>query len=58
MPAISVIKNDLEFYQNFSKLIDVLKSIAISQYYSLEKKMQTYDEFTNTVESFFCNVKC
>jgi len=53
MPAIATIKKELEFYHNFSKLIDVLKSIAIAQYYALEKKIQTYEEYISTVEGFF-----
>jgi len=53
MPSISTIKNEREFYKDFYSLINVLKTIAISQFHSLERKMQSYDEFTNAVESFF-----
>jgi len=34
-------------------LINVLKTIAISQFHSLERKIQTYEEFISAVESFF-----
>jgi len=53
MPSITAIKNEREFYKDFYSLINVLKTIAISQYHSLERKMQMYDEFVQTVESFF-----
>jgi len=53
MPSISTIKNEREFYRDFYSLINVLKTIAAQQFHSLERKMQTYDEFTETVESFF-----
>ena len=53
MPSITTIKNEREFYKDFHSLISVLKTIAISQFHSLERKMQLYDEFVETVESFF-----
>jgi len=53
MPSIATIKNEREFYKDFYSLINVLKTIAISQFHSLERKMQMYDEFVETVESFF-----
>lgn len=53
MPAISIIKNEREFYKDFYMLINVLKTIAISQFHSLERKIQTYEELIAGVESFF-----
>ena len=53
MPAITTIKNEREFYKDFYSLINILKTIAMSQFHSLERKMQLYDEFVETVESFF-----
>jgi len=53
MPSIVAIKNEREFYKDFHSLLNVLKTIAMSQFHSLERKMQMYDEFTQTVESFF-----
>lgn len=53
MPSIATIKNEREFYKDFYSLINVLKTIAISQFHSLERKMRLYDEFVQTVESFF-----
>jgi len=53
MPSITTIKNEREFYEDFHMLINVLKTIAISQFHSLERKIQTYEELINAVESFF-----
>jgi len=53
MPSIATIKNEREFYKDFYSLINVLKTIAISQFHSLERKMQLYDEFVDTIEKFF-----
>ncbi|HQP10523.1 MAG TPA: hypothetical protein PKV41_03995, partial [Candidatus Omnitrophota bacterium] len=53
MPSIASIKSEREFYRDFHGLVNVLKTVAISQFHALERKMQTYDEFTKAVESFF-----
>lgn len=53
MTSIAAIKNEREFYKDFHSLISVLKTVAISQFHSLERKMRVYDEFVVTVESFF-----
>ncbi|MCK5012441.1 MAG: F0F1 ATP synthase subunit gamma [Candidatus Omnitrophica bacterium] len=53
MPSVTIIKNEREFYRDFHSLVNVLKTVAISQFHSLERKMQTYEEFIEAVESFF-----
>jgi len=53
MPAIAAIKNEREFYKDFYSLINVLKTVAIAQFHALERKMQTYEILTETLESFF-----
>ena len=53
MPGITVVKNEREFYKDFYMLINVLKTVAISQFHALERKMQTYEELIETVERFF-----
>ena len=52
MPTITDIKKDREFYKSFSSLIEVLKTIAASQFHALEKKMKTFAELTTTLEDF------
>src|SRR3989338_200050 len=53
MPAITVVRNERLFYKDFYMLINVLKTVAISQFHSLERKMQTYEKLIETVEQFF-----
>ena len=53
MPSITTVKNEREFYRDFYTLVNVLKTIAISQFHSLERKMKTYAELIETVEHFF-----
>jgi ATP synthase F1 gamma subunit len=53
MSTISDIKKDMEFYRDFSSLIDALKAITISQFQTLERKLKTFDDFNKEVEGFF-----
>jgi ATP synthase F1 gamma subunit len=53
MKTLSVLKKDLEFNKNLSSLIDVLKTIAVTQYKILEHKMRPYEKLTSSIESFF-----
>jgi len=52
MSSIATIKNEREFYRDFYSLINVLKTIAISQFHALERKIHTYEELIKTVENF------
>lgn len=53
MKTLSAIKKDLEFNINLSTLIETLKTIAVSQYRTLEKKIKSCEEFITTVQEFF-----
>jgi ATP synthase F1 gamma subunit len=53
MSKLADIKKDLEFYRDFSALIEALKAITVSQFHTLEKKVKTFDEFATILESFF-----
>ena len=53
MPTVTDIKKDMEFYQDFSSLIEALKAITVSQFHALENKIRTFDEFAAILESFF-----
>lgn len=52
MPTIANIKKDSQFYKSFFSLIEVLKTIAASQFHSLEKKIKTFGELTAALEDF------
>jgi len=53
MKTLVSIKKDLEFNKSLSALLEVLKTIAVSQYKSLEKKISSYEKFLLTVDTFF-----
>ena len=53
MKTLSQIKKDMEFNKDLTVLIEALKSIAIGEYYALEKKIKFYKKYLASVESFF-----
>jgi len=53
MRTLSSIKKDLEFNKDLFSLLEVLKTIAVSQYRTLEQKMKVFEKFRLTIESFF-----
>jgi ATP synthase F1 gamma subunit len=53
MKTVSALKKDLEFNSGLSSLIEVLKTIAVSQYRALEHRLKSYEEFLRTIENFF-----
>lgn len=53
MKTLSSVKKDMEFNKDLSALVETLKTIAVSQYRALERKIKTFKDFTVTIESFF-----
>ncbi|MBN1872373.1 MAG: F0F1 ATP synthase subunit gamma [Candidatus Omnitrophica bacterium] len=53
MKPLSTLKKDMEFNKNLGSLLETLKSIAVSQYRALEKKLTTFKELMTTINSFF-----
>lgn len=53
MATIADIKRDREFYKNFGVLVEALKGIAIAQFQALEKKIFSFEDFMQILESFF-----
>jgi ATP synthase F1 gamma subunit len=53
MQAIPEIKKDIEFNRNLRSLVEVLKSIAVAHYHTLEKKIRVEGEFYATLKEFF-----
>ncbi len=53
MKTLISIKRDLEFNKGLSSLLDVLKTIAVSQYRSLEQKISSYEKFVSVLDAFF-----
>lgn len=52
MPTITEVKKDRIFYRNFGSLVEVLKSIAGSQFQAAEKKIKLFPELTGALEEF------
>lgn len=53
MKTLAVIKKDLEFNKGLFSLIEVLKSIAVSQFRALESKLGSQEKFFLNINSFF-----
>jgi ATP synthase F1 gamma subunit len=53
MKTLSNLKKDLEFNRGLSALIEALKTIAVTQYRILERKIRTFKELLLNIESFF-----
>ena len=53
MRKLSKIKDDVDFYEGFSGIIDACKMVALSEFRALEKKVSSFERLVNIVESFF-----
>ena len=53
MLALTKIKKDMEFNKNFKIVLEVLKAIAASQFYMLEKKLKEVGKFDEVLTLFF-----
>ena len=53
MRKLSKIREDVKFYGEFEGLIDASKTIALSEFRALEKKVTSFERFVDIVESFF-----
>lgn len=53
MQAIPQIKKDIEFNKNLRSLVEVLKSIAVSHYHLLERKIKSESRFFDILSGFF-----
>jgi len=53
MRTLSYIKKDIDFNKNLAALIETLKTIAVTQYRSLEKNIKTFKDFFLAIDSFF-----
>jgi hypothetical protein len=42
MKTLVGVKKDMEFNKGLTQLVETLKSIAIAQYYAMEKRMDTF----------------
>ncbi|MBU1061811.1 MAG: F0F1 ATP synthase subunit gamma [Candidatus Omnitrophica bacterium] len=56
MRTLVSVKKDMEFNKGLSLLIETLKSIAIAQYYMMEKRSNVFKEFFPSIESFLKDI--
>ena len=56
MLALSKVKKNIEFNQRFKSILEVLKSIAVSQFHILEKKLELYEPFDRALHAFFASI--
>ena len=52
MLVLSKIKKNIEFNHQFKAILEVLKSIAVSQFHSLERKLEVSEPFDRLLEGF------
>ncbi len=52
LPAI-YIKRTIDFNKGFRSLLEVLKLVAVSEYYDLERKLQTFERLQSVLGEFF-----
>ncbi len=53
MKAITEIKKDMDFNKSLRSLVEVLKSIAVSHYHTLERKIKVEERFYAILRDFF-----
>jgi len=53
MKVLSQVKKDMEFNKGLHSLVEVLKTIAVSEFHILEQKIKTFERFSDTLEGFF-----
>jgi ATP synthase F1 gamma subunit len=53
MKAITELKKDIEFNKSLKSLVEVLKSIAVSHYHMLERKIKSEEKFFAVLRDFF-----
>ncbi len=53
MKTLSVIKKDMEFNRGLASLIEALKTVAVTQFKALEKKIRSFEKLTIVIDSFF-----
>lgn len=53
MRKLPQIKGDVQFYDRFSTFMETCKTIALTEFHSLEKKVGTFERLAEIVDSFF-----
>ena len=53
MKVLADVKKDMEFNTSLHSILEVMKSIAVSEYRMLEKRISVFEKFSSAIEGFF-----
>ena len=53
MESLQKLKEELQLNKDLTELLDILKGIAVAEYWALEKKRERFAKFMDTFEEFF-----
>ena len=56
MLELGKVKKNIEFNDRFKSVLEVLKSIAVAQFHSLEKKLNIFEPFDRLLQDFFDSI--
>jgi ATP synthase F1 gamma subunit len=49
--------NDMQFYKEIGGIIETLRGVAVTEYFHLQKRRESYDEFEGQLREFFQMIK-
>ncbi|MDD5454121.1 MAG: F0F1 ATP synthase subunit gamma [Candidatus Ratteibacteria bacterium] len=52
MAYLSEIKKEIEFYKDFSSLVETLKNLALFQFHTAQRNLKTFDFFPEAIKDF------
>src|SRR5258708_284516 len=55
LPAIHI-KKTIDFNKGFRSLLEVMKLIAVSEYYILERKLRSFERLEDVLTEFFSGI--
>ena len=56
MLELAKVKKNIEFNDRFKSVLEVLKSIAVAQFHTLERKLNIFEPFDNLLQDFFDSI--
>ncbi|MBI4430398.1 MAG: F0F1 ATP synthase subunit gamma [Candidatus Omnitrophica bacterium] len=56
MLELTKVKKNIEFNDRFKSILEVLKSIAVSQFHMLERKLNIFEPFDHLLQDFFDSI--
>ena len=56
MLELTKVKKNIEFNERFKSVLEVMKTIAVSQFHMLERKLNIFEPFDNRLQDFFDSI--